>query len=59
MDNAAFAGTVMFWIIGALATAIARDEEVRGEPVGAVAAGILWPIYLPYRLSLIIRSAKP
>lgn len=47
------------WAIVALCTAGARAFEIEGQDAGAVAAGVLWPIYLPYRLALIMWSRKP
>jgi hypothetical protein len=50
---------VMGWGLIAVVTAAARSFEVDNQDVGAIAAGVLWPIYLPYRLALIVRSGKP
>lgn len=43
---------LLSFIIGAV-TAAARYEDL-GEATGSIAAGVLWPIYLPYRLALMI-----
>ena len=47
------------WACVAMLTAAARDYEVRDQEAAAVAAGVLWPIYLPYRLALIVWSKQP
>ena len=47
------------WALVGVFTAAARDNEISGQEAAAVAAGVLWPIYLPYRLALIVRSGRP
>jgi hypothetical protein len=59
MNGSLMAAFVTLWLLVAVPTMFARFEELRGEEVGAVAAGVLWPIYLPYRLALILWTGKP
>ena len=46
------------WALVAIVTAVARIGDT-GDGSGSIAAGVLWPIYLPYRLFLIVWSLKP
>jgi hypothetical protein len=46
------------WTVASVVTAISRDMEVRGQEAGSIAAGVLWPVYLPYRLFLIMWSGE-
>ena len=59
MDVIGASFIVMAWGLIAAVTAAARGFEIHGQDAGAIAAGVLWPIYLPYRLALIIWSGKP
>lgn len=53
------AAFVVSWMVISITTILARMAEVDNQPAGAVAAGVLWPIYLPYRLALIVWTFKP
>lgn len=47
------------WAMVGLATHGARAIDDGHDHAGSVAAGVLWPIYLLYRLFLIMWSGKP
>ena len=59
MDASIIGACAVLWALVAIPTILGRSAEVEDQDVGAIAAGVFWPIYLPYRLFLIVRSGKP
>lgn len=55
----AITALTFMWALIAILTAVARGYEIPDQDAGSIAAGVLWPIYLPYRLFLILWSRKP
>lgn len=48
------------WVFVGAFTVLARTTDTEGEDIaGAMAAGVLWPVYLPYRLFLIVKDRRP
>lgn len=61
MDYSAETITMLVFIYGTIGifTTLAHLFEIEGENAASVAAGVLWPFYLPYRLVLLIWRLKP
>lgn len=58
MSDPAFGFCIFVGAIIVVATFLARLCDT-DDATGSVAAGVLWPIYLPYRLLLIMWSRLP